>query len=182
MEAGGIKVKSLFQIDKNLLGEFNIFTGMDESQIAKIAELLVPISYKKDACVWRFGAEERYVLLLVKGDVHITQSLTLFPSTGGNEHEYDKSIIHLTADQRPVIGEIALCANTTRSATLTASTDVKFYKLEAEGLEKLLEKDPRLGYLLYKNLSAVLAERLIASNKNIMKLTTAFSLALKHGT
>ncbi len=181
MESGSA-VKALFQVDKILLREFNIFVDMDDSQIAKVAELLIPVSYKKGESIWCFGAEECYVLLLVSGSVHITQRLTLFPSAGGAEHEYDKSIIHLNADQRPVIGEIALCANTTRSATLTASTDVKFYKLEAEDLEKLLEKDPRFGFLLYKNLSAVLAERLIESNKNIMKLTTAFSLALKHGT
>jgi hypothetical protein len=42
-----------------------------------------------------------------------------------------------------------------------------------------LVKPDRSASIIYKNISAELCKRLIKSNKDILKLTTAFSLALE---
>ena len=43
----------------------------------------------------------------------------------------------------------------------------------------LFEKDPDFGYKVIRNIAQTLAERLEKANQDILKLTTAFSLALQ---
>jgi hypothetical protein len=51
--------------------------------------------------------------------------------------------------------------------------------IEKKALLRILEKKPEIGAIIYKNIAMVLTRRLVDANKNILKLTTAFSLALE---
>ena len=160
------------------LSAFSIFEGMSSKQIEEAKSRLQVKAYQQGEVIWRENEEGDDVGLLLQGEVDITHRLTLLSSQAGLESR-DKALIHLTADLHPVIGEIALCANTPRSATLTAATDVLLGMFRREDLENVAEADPDFGVQLYRNLSAIIARRLIETNANVLKLTTAFSLALE---
>jgi CRP/FNR family cyclic AMP-dependent transcriptional regulator len=160
------------------LTQFSIFAGMSEDQVNAIKSRVVVRSHPQGETIWRENDAGDDVVLLLRGEVDITHRLTLLSSQSSLESR-DKSLIHLTAEMHPVIGEIALCASTPRSATLTASTDVMLGVLRKADLEEVARNDPNFGVALYKNLSAIISRRLIETNANVLKLTTAFSLALE---
>lgn len=162
------------------LKAFPIFKGMTENQIESAASSIREKRYKAGEEIWKEGEDGKDVLLLLSGEVEITQRLTLF-NDDDEAQVADKSLIRLTSEMKPVIGEIALCANTPRSAAVIARTNVIVGLFTADALEAGIQSDPHFGYLLYKNLASIVAQRLITANQNVIKLTTAFSLAVRRG-
>ncbi len=163
------------------LGKYPIFKDMTIDQVREVHKFVRPAYYKKNDLIWTEGDYGEDVGLLVEGKIEITQQLTLFTSEDSTQSA-DKSLIRLTAEQRPVIGEIALCANSPRSATVVAKSTVKMGLFSLKDLRQIIKSDPSFGYLLYRNLASIVAERLIQANQNVLKLTTAFSLAVQRGT
>ncbi len=174
--SGGLGQKLL----SGILAKYGLFSGMNEAQVAEAARVIRMRKYPAGEAIWQEGEEGNDVILLLEGEVEITQRLTLF--SGEEAHTHDKALIKLNADMRPVIGEIALCANTPRSAAVIAKSDITVGVFTMHDLTSIIDKDPHFGYLLYKNLASVTAQRLITANQNVLKLTTAFSLALERGT
>ncbi len=167
-------------IDK--LRDYPIFHDMSDEQVEAAARSIRLIRYKKNTQIWTEGEEGDDVALLLSGEIVITQRLTLFTAGGREAEERDKSLIRLSAEMRPVIGEIALCAHVPRSASVIAATDVTLGHFTAEELEAEISRDPHFGYLLFRNLASIIARRLITANQNVLKLTTAFSLAVQRGS
>lgn len=163
-----------------LLAEYPIFHEMSLEQIQKAASFIHTGNYEAGEEICAEGQPGDDVFLLIEGEVEITQRMTMFTSDEGAA-ERDKSLIRLNADLHPVIGEVALCAHTTRSATIKAIKDVVIARFTEQDLRKVIEYDPHFGYLLYRNLASIIAQRLIKANENVLKLTTAFSLALQRG-
>lgn len=65
-----------------------------------------------------------------------------------------------------VVGEMAVVRNTLRSATATAIEDALLIKISQSDLDLILGKNPRVSYLIMKNIARELAERLATSNDN----------------
>lgn len=66
-----------------------------------------------------------------------------------------------------------------RSATVTAMTDCTLLELSSDEINEVLDADPvSAACFFYKNLALMLSDRLRKSNTDILKLTTALSLAL----
>ncbi|MDP8206218.1 MAG: cyclic nucleotide-binding domain-containing protein [Candidatus Electryonea clarkiae] len=168
-------------VDVEVLASFPIFKDMSRMQLAKIEKIIRLENYSAGQTVWEEGDSGQDFFLLIKGTVDITQKLTLFTSEDEVQSR-DKSLISLTSEMKPVIGEIALCANCPRSAAVIADTDVVLAYISPNDLEDIMSSDPSIGFLLFRNISTTLAQRLISANQNVLKLTTAFSLALQRGT
>jgi CRP-like cAMP-binding protein len=62
---------------------------------------------------------------------------------------------------------------------VVADTDCVLGELAASDINNLVEKNARFGILFYRNLAKVLADRLRKANRDILKLTTALTLALE---
>jgi CRP-like cAMP-binding protein len=94
----------------------------------------------------------------------------------------DKMLNRLDASSHPIVGEMVLFEEVaTRSATLKALEDVTFGVLDKENLLNLVKANPHLGYKLFYNIGIALCTRLNKANRDILKLTTAFTLALEKG-
>ena len=63
--------------------------------------------------------------------------------------------------------------------TVKARKKCTLAKFEKKELLNIFDNDADIGSKIYKNIAAELAERLKKANKDILKLTTAFSLALE---
>jgi len=111
--------------------------------------------------------------------VEISKPLVLPPWIQSGQKQ-EKSLLRLTEKHRPFFVEIAMFSDQReRSASITAVTPCIIAVLNQENLEEVLDKDPAAGLIIYKNIASVLAARLIKANKDILKLTTAFTLALE---
>lgn len=65
-----------------------------------------------------------------------------------------------------------------RTATAVAITDCELLALKRADFEKIAEVDPRLGFILMRNIATHIAGTLKKSSQDLLKLATAFSLAM----
>jgi CRP/FNR family cyclic AMP-dependent transcriptional regulator len=75
-------------------------------------------------------------------------------------------------------GEVALLASDTRSATVSALTELDVWVLQGKAIQKLMAQDVDLGYRLLAVMSRELCLRLRRANEDIRKLMTAFAIAI----
>jgi sulfate permease, SulP family len=67
-----------------------------------------------------------------------------------------------------VVGEVALCLNGKRTADIVVEGQTVVYRLAKQVLEDLEIKDPQIGFIFYRAISAALADKLILTNKMAM--------------
>ena len=67
-----------------------------------------------------------------------------------------------------ILGEVSLVEEGTRSATAIAETDVEVLVWQCATLREEFEKDPRLGYVLTREVAKILARRLRQMNLRLL--------------
>jgi CRP-like cAMP-binding protein len=75
-------------------------------------------------------------------------------------------------------GEMVLFGNKERSATVRAVTSCSLYIIRDAEFLALCNKHPRIGYMVLTTIARILSDNLRKANNDILKLTTALSLAL----
>ena len=134
---------------------------------------------KKGEMITREGDSGDSMFILLQGEVEISKSLFLSP-LASEESLQEKALITLSEKQHAFFGEMALfLENPERSASIRALHSCKLVVLQKDALLTILNNDHTIGSIIYHNIATVLTQRLIKSNKDILKLTTAFSLALE---
>jgi hypothetical protein len=66
-----------------------------------------------------------------------------------------------------------------RSTSIKALMPCMVAIIERTSLISILKDKPEIGTISYRNMATVLTHRLIKANRDMLKLTTAFSLALE---
>jgi CRP-like cAMP-binding protein len=157
----------------------SLFHDLNESQIKKIMKIMTIKEVKKGDMITREGEHGDNMFILLKGQVEISKSLFLSPLSSGDSLQ-EKSLIKLNEDEHAFFGEMALFLdNPERSASICALRSCTLATIQKRELKKILDDDHSLGSIFYKNISKELTKRLIKANRDILKLTTAFSLALE---
>jgi CRP-like cAMP-binding protein len=157
----------------------SLFKHLDEVQIKKIMVIMSLSEVKKNEMITREGESGGSMFILLKGEVEISKSLYISPLRSEQSLQ-EKALNRLTEQSHSFFGEMALfLEKPERSASIKAVQNCTLAVLQKEQLLKILDKDPIIASIIYKNISAELCKRLIKSNKDILKLTTAFSLALE---
>jgi len=155
-----------------------LFKGLDEMEIAVYRPASHQVSYLEGDTIMAEGETGDTLLILIKGTVTISKKLTLL---GDEEHDTkDKTFITLNDKARPFFGEMALLMQgSLRTATVTASTDCEMVVLEKEPFQNVCHENPAYGLQIMENIARKLAKNLERESKNVLKLTTAFSLVLE---
>ena len=156
-----------------------LFEGMTVEQIQTIINVMKLKQVDAGQRITEEGANEDSVFILMDGEVEISKRLTL--ALWGNDSEQQaKSLIRLTGDDHAFFGEMALFQEIPeRSASIASLKPCKLAVLEKKDLLHICDKDPRIGSIIFRNIARELTLRLVKANKDILKLTTAFSLALE---
>ncbi len=165
-------------IDKTKIEDFAIFKDLNSAQLNEVCEKLVERSYEKNETIFSEGDVGTSLFLLLEGEVEITQALTL--NIGNSEIDNrEKSIIRLDASIKTFFGEVGLIEKDgVRTATVRTTSNSLIARLSKRDFKELMENDPVLGTILIGNIAEVLCQRLRTTNNNVLKITTAFSLAL----
>ncbi len=166
-------------MDIKTLKDFTLFKGLDDDQITKFGKIAREISIPAGDNFITEGEIGDSIFLLLDGEVEINQALTL-PLGKGNTDNREKSIIKLSSSLRPMFGEMSLFHDDDRrTASVKALTDCQLVKILKNNLFRICDEYIEIGYVVMRNMSGVLCGNLIKANRNVLKLTTAFSLVLE---
>ena len=165
-------------IDKIKIKEFAIFKDLNAAQLDEVCEKLVEREYEKNETIFSEGDVGTSLFLLLEGEVEITQALTLNISNSKIDNR-EKSLIRLDSSIKTFFGEVGVIEKDgVRTATVRTTSNSLIARLSKRDFKELMENDPVLGTILLGNIAEVLCQRLRTTNNNVLKITTAFSLAL----
>ncbi len=166
-------------MDIQRIHQFSIFKGLTDAELNHFTGAFKEVKVSAGTEFIVEGEIGDSIFLLVDGTVEITQNLTLPLSRNGTDTR-EKAIIKLSSDSRPLFGEMSLFnEDDRRTATVRALTDCCLAKLMKTDLFKICDAHPDTGYKIMQNLCQILCANLVKANQNVLKLTTAFSLALE---
>ena len=164
--------------DYNIIKEYSLFDGLTESEIQKFISLMKFKTVKDKEVIMKEGDDGDTIVLLLSGEVSITQALTLKNKKAVSDNR-EKVLIKLNATLHPFFGEISLFNEVDkRTATITAMSECDIGILDDNDIINLCNEDNSLGYKIMKNLAEKLSSSLEKTNNQVLKLTTVFNLIL----
>ena len=166
------------KLDEKKLQRFKIFNNLDIDEIKVFLKKIDNKSFKKNEIIMHEGDAGETLLFLLDGEVNITKALTLSTNKNNDDNDLrEKEFIRVNSDHNVVIGELSLFTkDSKRSATVKALIDCKIAYLNKKDFFKICEDNPAVGYKIINNLTKIIAERLVDTNHQVLKLTTAFGL------
>ncbi len=162
---------------EEVLAQIPLFHGLTNYQLKDISSISREQRYKKGQVIIREGDSADIMYILIKGSVEISRTVTINISKE-QLGELEKSIVKLEAKDHPCFGEVALLEKSLRGATITALEDCHLLGIPGEAFDRICDKDSVLGYIVTKNIARQLSARLRSTNQDVLKLTSALSLAL----
>jgi len=165
-------------IDADFLSTLPIFTGLPPEKLERVRSIMTVRSFSEGTYIIREGDEGHELFILLDGEVEVSRSLLLKISGSGLDQK-DKLLNRLTGNDHAFFGEMGLFDDRyERSASVVATTRVTVAVLERRTFFELTEGDKEIGYIMLKNILHIISERLDKTTKDVLKLTTALSLAL----
>lgn len=132
---------------------------------------------KAGETVMREGERSDTMYIFLEGTVDVSKELTL-KIAGKGFGQAEKSMTRLAAGTAPVFGEMSLFGDHPRSATVSAVGDCLLFALARPAYEELCGQRPDLALRLTRSVAAMLSDRVRKGNDDVLKLTTALSIAL----
>ena len=164
--------------DYNIIKNYSLFDGLTEIEIQKFISLMKFKTVKDKGIIMKEGDNGDTIVLLLSGEVNITQALTLKNKKSVADNR-EKILIRLDANSHPFFGEISLFNEVDRrTATITATSECNIAILDDDDIINLCNDDNSVGYKIMKNLAEKLSSNLEKTNNQVLKLTTVFNLIL----
>jgi CRP/FNR family transcriptional regulator, cyclic AMP receptor protein len=160
-----------------LLRKVGILADLTDDDLRKILAISRRAAYKAGETIMREGEQGETMYFFVEGEVDVTKNLTL--KLGDRDFATaEKSMNKLSADKVSVFGEMSVFGPEPRSATITANSDCVLYSVNRAEFTKLCENECRIGLAIVRRIAAVLCARVRKGNEDVLKLSTALSIAL----
>jgi len=162
---------------KDPVGEgTSILKGLSEEEIRRFLSIARAIRVPRGKVILREGEDGDTMYLLREGMVEVSKTMVL--QSGSENSSRDKILSKLSAGDHAVFGEVALFEQSKRTATVIALTDCTLLEIHKKDFHRLAEEDPCLGYKITCNIAELLCSRLRKTGEDMVKLTTALSIAL----
>ena len=150
---------------------------MSGSALSDCRKITTEKRFQKDDVIMQEGEKGDTLYMVVEGEVGVSKSLTM--KFGDDDYrETEKVLTRFKAEDHVVFGEMALIGQDNRSASILARTDCILLEIKRDDFLRLVEGKPKLGVKILLKLSELLISRLRHSSQDIMRLTTALSIAL----
>ncbi len=141
----------------DVLAQTALFGPLTDEQRIQVAERGAQRQVPEGELVFSEGDPGGEALVLLDGRVQVTLELSM---------QTEQAPVH-TVVPGSVLGEFALAGSTERSATARALKDSTFFVLTREAFDELAEEDPRLGYVMLKELGRILVGRLVKTTREL---------------
>ncbi len=159
------------------ISEYKLFKGLSNDELKSVANLITRTGLDAGSIIICEGDTGVELFLLEEGTVEVYKTLTVVTA----KHDFgtkERSFIRLTAEDNCYFGELALFGKGERSATVKAITKCQLLVIEADNFLELCREYPNIGYIIVTNVALILSDYLRKANDDVVKLTTALSLAL----
>ena len=140
---------------KVILTAAGLAKDLDSNEIDAVLTIADEQHFARGVTILREDSKSRDLYIIRDGRVSIRLKL---PSEVGREE-----VIYQMRDSQ-IFGELALVDGSPRSATVCADDDVVTYRIDYEKLCNLLETQPRIGYILMRNIAGIIANRVRNTN------------------
>ena len=167
-------------LEVEFLKKFPLFAGLSDEKLLKLKTLMEEKDYPRGSILIKDGDHGEEMFILLDGDVEISKQMIIKMDNVDAGGAKDKSLLRLSSKFHACFGEMALFEeNSERSATVTAVTNCRLAIMRRSDFAKYIETDYEVGSVIFRNLAKIISDRLKKANKDILKLTTAFVLAVE---
>jgi CRP/FNR family cyclic AMP-dependent transcriptional regulator len=162
---------------KDAIKESVIFKGLHDDELDDVFNITREKRFLKGDIIMQEGDQGDTMYIVLEGKVGVSKSLTM--KFGDDDYRRtEKVLTRFGPEDHVVFGEMALIAQDSRSATINAGSDCVFLEINRNDFVRLIEQRPNLGVKILMNISNLLAKRLRQSSQDVIRLTTALSIAL----
>jgi CRP-like cAMP-binding protein len=147
-------------LSKEDILQFKIFEGLTLEELEAVFDVSREISYKSGDVILEessYGADADFFVIM-NGNVKVE----LQASQKQSDSKISKRLAVLKSGD--VFGEMGLLRSRRRSAKVSAYSDLDVLKVNQKKIFQLFVNNPRLGYLVMRNLSAILSDRIMDMN------------------
>ncbi len=140
--------------------KFKIFEGVTHEELDAIFEISDEITYSSGDLILEessYGSDSDFYIIL-QGNVKVELEARHIQS----DDKVSKRLAVLKCSD--VFGEMGLLRSRRRSARVSAYSDLKVLKINQKKLFQLFVYNPRLGYLVMRNLAAIISDRIMEMN------------------
>jgi len=135
----------------NTLKKLPVFRGLLDDEYDHILGISQICHYEKNVIIFHEGDPSQNMFILLSGEVEISTK---------------KNGVVCVMHPGDIFGEIGVISQVLRTATAKVGNDAILLEINKERFDFLLGKNPATVAKILKNLCAILAERLINSNKS----------------
>jgi anion transporter len=155
-----------------LLGQVDLFAGLDKVTLAKLAAYLQPLSYEAGAIIFRQAEPGDAFYLVATGSVGVYTA----DKSGAGE-----TCLEVLRAGEP-FGEMALLTNSPRTASIKAESACEVLRLERAAFLELVRQQPSVALAIAATLSRRLARRLDPPDELDDELAAAAPVGAGEGT
>jgi CRP/FNR family transcriptional regulator, cyclic AMP receptor protein len=160
-----------------LLRKVGILAELGDEDLRKVLAISTRVAFRAGETIMHEGEQGESMYFFVEGEVDVTKNLTL--KLGDRDFaSAEKSMNKLSAEKVSVFGEMSVFGPEPRSATINASSDCVLYSVNGVAFSKLCDDEPKIGLSILRRIAAVLCSRVRKTNEDVLKLSTALSIAL----
>ncbi len=143
-------------MDTSLIKQAAIFADLDDSELARIAEICQEQQFKSAQTIFKENEPGNRLYIIADGEVRISR---IVPGSG----EEALAVLKTGA----CFGEMAVFDRSSRSTDAIANTDCKLITITRSDFEMLLDFDRDLAYKILWSVVRLLCERLRVTNDNL---------------
>ena len=147
-------------LNKEDILQFRIFEGVTLEELDAVFDISQEISYRSGDVILEessYGADSDFFVIL-QGNVKVE----LQASQLQTDDTVSKRLAVLKSGD--VFGEMGLLRSKRRSAQVSAYSDLIVRKVNQKKMFQLFVHNPRLGYLVMRNLASILSDRIMEMN------------------
>jgi len=152
--------------------------GISENQAKALFNVCKRSVYEKGDLIMEEDEETYSMFFFIEGEVVVSNVITMKVSNQLGYSEVEKSLVRLKAEQVGFLGEMSVFEDQPRSATVKVFETCVLYEIEKKDFENFTFKYPDIAVTILFNITKILCARIRRGNKDILKLTTALSIAL----
>ncbi len=133
-----------------ILKKIAVLSGLQEKEYQTVLAMCSSTVAKKGEILFEQGDDGSSMYILLSGEIDINVE--------------GVGTVHVMKAGE-ILGEIGLVKNISRTAGAVIKEDCVLLELYSEILHQVVKKQPRVGYIIMRNVARILADRLDQSNK-----------------
>lgn len=151
-----------FEKSLEFMSRIPVFQGLHKHDLGKLLGIMYAKTYPADEVVFTEGETGRALFIIESGEVAITKSTQ--PSPG-----HAQEIVIARLGPGGFFGEMALLEELPRSATVKTTAESVLHFMYKVKLDAFMDKHPRIGVKVLRNLAKVLSSRLRVTSDSYVR-------------